>query len=89
MGLSIPLEFDSGALEAVAVEAGDLLDRHGERVRAPESEVRGVGPGATWAGEGFDGEGELARVQFRVKGVGAAVPALGAIRARDANKPPD
>jgi hypothetical protein len=82
-GLSIPVGYDPDVVEMLGVNAGELLSRQGR-----QATVMSTGPGDVDAvllgeGAGIAGEGELARVTFRVRAAGDPALSLGTIVARD------
>jgi hypothetical protein len=87
-GVSLTLRWDPARVVPVGVEAGELLQRQGREALvmtpAPGTvDVALLGPGA-----GLWGDGELARVLFRVVATGDAGIVLEGVTARDAaNRP--
>lgn len=80
---SAHLTYDAVVVEPIGVEAGSLLlsqDR-GSVVLSPEAGV--VDFAMLGVGSGITGEGEAARMIFRVKAAGAPAIAVGTVSARD------
>jgi hypothetical protein len=81
--LSTTLAYDPAVVEQVGVSEGDLVARQGRAGVVLSSGPGDVDAALLGAGPGFAGEGELARVTFRVKAAGDPALALGGIVARD------
>ena len=81
-GVSVPLTWNAAVVEPVEMIAGDYLDRQSGPAMAFAPKAGTVD--AAVFGSTFAGEGELAKVTFRVIGAGEPGIALGAVVARDA-----
>lgn len=82
-GLSVQLDFDPAVVELLSVSPGDLIgrqDRSGVVLAGGGGRVDGALLGE---GGGIAGEGELARVAFRVRAAGDARLAVAGADARD------
>ncbi len=87
-GLSLDLGFDGTVVEPVAVISGELMDRQGAQAvvlstGAANVDAAILGPGAT-----LSGEGEMARVTFRVIAAGDPAIGIARIEARDPSNRP-
>jgi hypothetical protein len=84
LGVSTQLGYDANVVEPVSVTRGELMGRQGR-----DGVVLSSGPGNVDAallgvGAGLAGEGELARVTFRVKAEGDPALGIAGAEARDA-----
>jgi hypothetical protein len=82
-GASVRLAWDAAVVEPAGVEAGSLLQSQGRGSIALSSEPGSVDFALLGTGGGISGEGEAARVLFRVKGEGAPGITLASVVARD------
>jgi hypothetical protein len=82
-GLSIPVGYDPAVVEMLGVNAGDLLSRQGRGAVVLSSGPGDVDAALLGEGAGIAGEGELARVTFRVRAAGDPALSLGTVVARD------
>jgi hypothetical protein len=81
-GVSVPLVWNAAVVEPVEMIAGDFLDRQSGPAQAFAPRAGAVD--AAVFGSTFAGEGELAKLTFRVIGAGEPGIALGEVQARDA-----
>jgi hypothetical protein len=81
-GLSLRLAWNPAAVEPMAVESGELLRSQSGPAVAWSAEPGGVDVAVFGTGRTLVGEGELARVAFRIVGAGAPGIALAAVDAR-------
>lgn len=87
-GLSAQLDYDPAQLELLSVSAGELVGRQ-DRGGVVLSGGGGVIDAALLGeGSGFAGEGELARVRFRVRAEGEPRLALAEVEGRDVQNQP-
>jgi hypothetical protein len=82
-GLSASLAYDPAVLEQVGVSQGELMSRQGRPGVVLSSGPGDVDAALLGAGGGIAGEGELARVTFRMKAAGDPGLGVGGIIARD------
>lgn len=82
-GLSIELAWNPLVVQPTAVDAGELLARQGQGATVLSSRPGNVDVALLGVGQGIVGQGELARVAFRVVGDGDPGVALKQVRARD------
>jgi hypothetical protein len=87
-GMSVKLAYDHDRIEAVGVAAGELLERQDRQGMVLSSEPGDVDAALLGTGPGLAGQGELARVTFRVKAVGDPALAIASATARDASNEP-
>jgi len=83
-GISTQLAWDPAVVEPVAVARGDLAGRQGRDAVVLSAQPGNVDAALLGVGPGFAGEGELARVSFRVKAAGDPAIGIGSVEARDA-----
>jgi nitrous oxidase accessory protein NosD len=87
-GASLTLGFDPAVVEQVAVDAGELLSMQGRTAMALSSGPGNLDFALLGTGQGVSGEGDVARVAFRVKAAGAPGIVLRDVQARDAANNP-
>ncbi len=88
LGVRVHLDYDDAVVEQLGVAPGELLDRQGRAASVLSSGPGDVDAALLGAGPGIAGDGELARVTFRVKASGDARLAIAAVEGRDgANHP--
>jgi hypothetical protein len=87
LGLSATLDYDASVVELLGASEGELLSRQG-RSGVVLHEGRHVDAALLGDGAGFSGEGELARVRFRVRAPGDPRLALAGVDGRDAQNQP-
>ncbi len=87
-GASVRLGWNADVVEPVGVEAGALLASQGRGSVVLSPEPGAVDLALLGTGGGLAGEGEVARVLFRVKAAGAPGITLGTVTARDAGNQP-
>jgi hypothetical protein len=83
-GLSTQLAFDPAVVEPLGATAGELLSHQGREGVVLSSQPGDVDAVLLGVGGGIAGEGELARVTFRVKGEGDPGLGIASVDARDA-----
>jgi hypothetical protein len=87
-GLSAQLAYDPAVVEPVAATQGELLAHQGREGVLLSSQPGDVDAALLGVGAGIAGEGELARVTFRVKREGDPGLGIGSVDARDAQNRP-
>ena len=83
-GVSTQLAFDPAVVEPVTASQGDLLGRQGREALVLSSGPGNVDAALLGVGTGLAGEGDLARVTFRVKAAGDPRLGIAGAEARDA-----
>ena len=81
--LGLDLGYDEAVVEMTGVDGGELLDRQRARAVALSPQAGRVDIALLGAGAGLAGEGELARVWFRVKAAGAPLFTIRGADGRD------
>jgi hypothetical protein len=83
LGVSTQLAWDAAVVEPIGVAKGDLVDRQGRAGVVFTAQPGDVDAALLGVGPGFAGDGELARVTFRVKAAGDPGIGIAAVEARD------
>jgi hypothetical protein len=84
LGVSTQLAFDPTVVEPVSVRQGELFGRQGREGVVLSSQPGNVDAVLLGVGAGISGEGDLARVTFRVKAAGDPGLGIASAEARDA-----
>jgi hypothetical protein len=87
-GLSARLDYDPAVLELVSVSPGELVGRQDRRGIVLSGGNGLIDAALLGDGSGLAGEGELARVRFRVRAGGEPRLALAEVEGRDAQNQP-
>ena len=82
-GVSAQLAFDPSVVEALTVTPGELISRQGRQGVVLSSGPGNVDAALLGVGGGIAGEGELARVTFRVKAPGEPGLGIAGVEGRD------
>jgi hypothetical protein len=82
-GMTVSFSFDQNVVQQIGVSQGELLARQAVPAAVFSPHVGRVDLALLGTGAPLSGEGELARVRFRVRAAGDPAITLGAIDARD------